>query len=317
MKKQIIHQLAFIISISFLFYPSNGFSQVADSFFVAGIHPAASIQTTSTGKELAILFPWNGKLFSGYGDYGANTGPIDIYSFSPDSLTFTYECQANTEAVYTYKAINGMLYAPAIDRKSYSIAGDYIKMDSTGNCGNYDFGGSSTHVYDAVRFNDTILFMTGSRNDNAVVWRSNDNGQKWSIVRDDTTISGISHDFARYYFGGMYNGNLYVQARDAYGSLHPNSKVYNGTTWTNGPTLFLTGGAQGWKPLQFGGKLVYRHKEPPGSGQLLSFDGSNVSLLNSLWIFDHLVDLSYYYVLVDSGFGIRKLLRTSDLINWV
>src|SRR5688500_11079232 len=119
----------------------------ADSFFVAGIHPAASLQPTVTGKEVRTLFPWNGKLYSGYGDYGANTGPIDIYSFSPDSLTFTYEAEANTEAIYNYRAINGMLYAPSIDRKSYAMPGDYVKMDSAGNWVNYNFGSASTHAY--------------------------------------------------------------------------------------------------------------------------------------------------------------------------
>jgi len=74
--------------------PLTGFSQ-ADSFFVAGIHPAAILQSSNVGKQLLTLFPWNEKLYAGYGDYGANTGLIDIYAFSPDSLAFIYEGQAN------------------------------------------------------------------------------------------------------------------------------------------------------------------------------------------------------------------------------
>ena len=143
-----------------------------DSFFVAGIHPSASLQSTNRGKQLATLFPWKGKLYAGYGDYGANTGPINIYSFFPDSLTFTYEGQANTEAVYNYRSLNGMLYAPAIDRKSYSLPGDYSKMDSSANWANYNFGSASTHVFDAAELNDSVLYMTGSQDEKAAVWRS-------------------------------------------------------------------------------------------------------------------------------------------------
>jgi hypothetical protein len=251
------------------------------------------------------LFPWKGKLYSGYGDYGANTGPIKIYSFSPDSLSFKYEAQANTEAIYNYREMKGMLYAPAIDRKSNGIPGDYIKMDSSGSWANYNFGSSSTHAFDAARLNDSVLFITGSQGSNAVVWKSNNNGRTWQKALTDTPISKVSGDFARFYFGGVYNGNLYVQARDYYGSLHPNSKVYNGTAWTIGPSLFPSFGSLGWRPEVFAGKMVYRSWEPGGFSQLRSFDGTNNSWVNSLWVYDCFLDSNYYYALVDSGYGVK------------
>src|SRR3990170_7512942 len=209
-------------------FSEYGTSQETDSFFIAGIHPAASLQSTATGKQLMTLFPWKGKLYSGYGDYGANTGPIDIYSFSPDSLIFRYEAQANTEAIYNYRAINGLLYVPAIDRKSYGIPGDYSKMDSSGHWANYNFGSASTHTYDAARLNGTVLFMTGSQDERATVWKSINNGDSWMKILSDTAISGNPDDFARFYFAGVYNDKLYVQARDFYGSLHPKSTIYDG-----------------------------------------------------------------------------------------
>ena len=306
-----------MVSILFflLFAPSLVVSQTVDSFFTAGIHPSASLQSTTTGKQIMTLFPWKGTLYSGYGDYGANTGPVKIYSFSPDSFNFTYEAQANTEAIYNFRAINGMLYAPAIDRRSYKTPGDYIKMDSNGVWANYNFGSNSTHTYDAARLNDSVLYMTGSQDERAIVWKSINNGSTWKKILTDTAISGKSGDFARFYFAGVYNGNLYVQAKDFYGSLHPNSKVYDGFKWTNGPSLFPSSYSLGWKPEVFAGKLVYRSWEPGLSSQLITFDGAN-NRLAGLYVFDCFIHNNYYYALVDSGFGVKNIRRTTDLIIW-
>ncbi len=310
MKKIISYLSAGVLFVSF---SSNTYAQV-DSFFVVGVHPAAVLQSTISGKQLKTLFPWKGKLYSGYGDYNDNTGPINIYSFSPDSLTFTREAIASTEAVYNYRAINGMLYAPAIDRRG---SGDFAKMDSNGIWGNYKFGTyNSEHVYDAAGLNDSVLFMVGSQSSNAAVWESNNNGLTWKQIRADSAISGQSGDFARFYFAGVYNGNLYVQARDYYGSLHPNSKVYNGITWSDGPSLFPLSGSLGWRPEVFAGKLVYRSWEPGNTTALRSFDGINNQWVNSLYVFDCLIDSGYLYALVDSGYAVLNIRRTNDLVNW-
>ena len=299
----------------FLLFSVYANAQTLDSFFVAGTHPSALLQSTTTGKQIMTLFPWKRKLYSGYGDYGANTGPVKIYSFDPDSFKFKYEMDANTDAVYNFRALNGMVYAPAIDRKSYALPGDYIKMDSNGTWANYNFGSNSTHTFDANRLNDSTIFMTGSQNNNAVVWRSINNGRTWSKILTDTPISGTANDFSRFYFGGVLNGKLYVQARDYYGPMHPNSKVYNGTSWTTGSSLFASTGSLGWKPEVFAGKLVYRSWEPGGFSQLRSFDGISNSW-TGLYVFDCFIDSNYYYALVDSGYGVKNLRRTRDLVLW-
>src|SRR5688572_31689862 len=94
------HTVYILILTALLFHSVNG----QDMFITIGTHPGATAQNTNTGKQIATLFPWNGKLFAGYGDYGANTGPIDIYAFDPDSQSFTFVWEANTEAIYNYRA---------------------------------------------------------------------------------------------------------------------------------------------------------------------------------------------------------------------
>ncbi len=299
-----------------VWFPLGAASQDADSFAVVGIHPAASLQGSVTGKQLLTLFPWNGKIYAGYGDYGNNTGPIPIYAFHPDSMAFIHEWTANTEAIYNYRALNGMLYAPAIDRKSYGMPGDYTKMDSSGIWADYNFGSNSTHTFDAISMNDSVLFMMGSQDTKATVWRSINNGQTWNKILTDTAISGIAGDFARFYFGGVLDGKLYVQARDFNGPMHPNSKVYDGVSWANGPSLFPSLGSLGWRPEAFAGKLVYRSWEPGSSSRLRSFDGTDNAWVDSMWVYDGFVHANHYYALVDSGYGVRNIRRTTDLVNW-
>ncbi len=286
------------------------------TFTVVGIHPGASLQSTSTGKQILTLFPWRGKLYAGYGDYSVNTGPIKIYSFNIASRTFSLEWTANTEAIYNFRELNGQVYAPAIDRRSYTVPGDYSKMDSTGNWADYNFVGSSTHVYDAERFKDSVLFMAGSKDSNAVLWRSLNNGKTWQIFLKDTAIGAFPA--CRFYIAAVFNNKLYTQATD-----YPYSQVYDGINWTRGPDLFpftsgtMSGMARGWHPDNFAGKMVYREQGLPLiPSKLLLFDGVNVTWADSLYIFDSFIYANTFYALVDSGSGKINLRSTSDLVQW-
>jgi hypothetical protein len=48
-----------------------------------GMHPHAIQQTTDVGKNLVDVRGWHGRLYFGYGDLAANTGPIEISSYDP------------------------------------------------------------------------------------------------------------------------------------------------------------------------------------------------------------------------------------------
>lgn len=292
-----------------------------DSFAVVGIHPGASAQSTSVGKILATLFPFAGRLYAGYGDYGANTGPIAIYGFDPESRVFHKELESNTEAVYIYRAGHGRVYAPAIDRKSYAQPGDYAMRDTNGSWSDHNFVGSSgsTHVYDVGFLGDSEVYMAGSQDVRATVWRSTDAGRSWKIVRTDTAISGKANDFARYYFLGVHNEKVYVQASDYYGSLHPYSEIWNGSNWERGVSLFGTSTyVHASRPMEFAGKLVMASRQfgSPASSQLRVFDGAQGHALTDTWVFDLMMDGEWLYALVDSGYGVINVKRTIDLETW-
>jgi len=91
-----------------------------------GVHPQAAAQPTPTGRALVTLFPWHGRLYVGYGDYQANTGPIEVTAWDPARNRFASYHSSDTEAIYNYRAIGDALYAPATDRRDTA--------DSTARC---------------------------------------------------------------------------------------------------------------------------------------------------------------------------------------
>ncbi len=287
-----------------------------DSTVLVGVHPGAAAQSTATGRMLVTLFPWKGKLYAGYGDYGANTGPIAIMGFDPATRTFTGEWTANTEAIHAFRTIRGCVYVPSIDRKSYGEPGDFAFLDSSGAWSNRDCG-STTHAYDVAALGDSDLFIVGSKNLRAAVFHSTNRGATWRIAQQDTALSGSPDDFARYYFAAVLNGKLYVQARDYNGTLHPASKIFNGTEWGDGPDFFpALPSALGWKPEEFAGKLVCRAWAPGRSSRVFTFDGAIAEWHDSMWAYDLAIAGDYLYALVDYGGGGTLVKRTRDLIDW-
>ena len=289
-----------------------------DSFRVVGVHPGAAAQSTAMGKAIYALQAWQGKIYAGYGDYNDNTGPISIAGLDPATGVFTETLQGNTEAIYNYRIIRGDLYAPAIDRKAYGPPGDYLVGRSNGSWENRDASGGSTHAYDINTLVENDLWLVGSEGTKAAAWRSIDGGTTWSAALYDSALSGNPNDFSRFYFAGVFQGKLYVQARDAVGQLHPLSRVFDGSAWSDGPDLFPGfRNAFGWRPEIFAGRMVYRSREPvPTYSQLFSFDGTTARWHNNFWVYDFVIDGEHLYALADAGAGFLTIQRTTDLQSW-
>ncbi|HEX7168294.1 MAG TPA: hypothetical protein VF230_15045, partial [Acidimicrobiales bacterium] len=234
----------------------RGFVRVAS-------HAAAAAQPTSTGRAIADLQVWDGKVYMGYGDYGANTGPITVSSFEPRRGVVSDEFVQDTEAVYNYRAIGNRLIAPSIDPR---VAADYA---AGGPWAEASVAGAS-HVFDVATLTGTDLWMVGSKDMDAVAWRSLDGGTTWAeVLRVAPRTTG---DHARFYFAGVLNGRLYVHATDAGTGAHPASNVFDGASWSEGPAL-ISGYTRGWRPVEFNGELVYT-ANPQNTGRVHAFDGS-------------------------------------------
>ncbi|HEY6638336.1 MAG TPA: hypothetical protein VIZ61_11695 [Solirubrobacterales bacterium] len=287
-----------------MFAPANGLAQ-ASRFELVGTHPQASQQPTDRGRTLNFLKHWDGAIYVGYGDYGANTGPIAITPFALSTNRFAAEPAfwTDSEELQVFRSLNGNLYAPSIDPR---IADDYSETPPTDPWTGFDVV-ESLHVYDIAVRAGAELWMVGSAGSNAVAWRSLDGGVTWSIAL--TVPPRNSGDFGRFYFAGVHQNALYVQAVDNGAGKHPTSKVFDGNDWSDGPDLLPQGG-YGYDTEHFDGQLLYLTRQSSPSS-LLSFDGAEVTNTGQIF-YNYSVDGDTLYGLGENG----QIRRTTDLRRW-
>jgi Ca2+-binding RTX toxin-like protein len=284
--------------------PPDALAQ-AGGFEVVGTHPQASQQPTDRGRTLNFLKYWNGAIYAGYGDYDVNTGPIAITPFALSTDQFAAEPAfwADSEELQVFRSLSGNLYAPSIDPR---IADDYSETQLAGPWIGRNVV-DALHVYDMAARTGTELWMVGSAGNNAVAWRSLDGGVTWSIAL--AVPPRNTGDFARFYFAGVQQNALYVQAVDNGGGKHPTSKVFDGNDWSDGPDLLPQGG-YGYDTEHFHGQLLYLTRQSYPSS-LLSFDGAQVTNTGQVF-YNYSVDGDTLYGLGENG----QLRWTTDLRRW-
>lgn len=212
--------------------PNLSFRQVA-------VHPGAAAQPTETGKQIADLAFHNRQLWSGYGDYDANTGPIEIRPLDPTTGEFgDVQVMANTEQVARFRSIDGALYAPMIDPTG--AGGSYVSdVSGTWAAGAYSAEvARMVHTYDVATDRNGDLFMAGSANAmdgsgfaGATLKRSQDGGATWETVLVDTDADPARRDgFERFYWIANVGGNIVVRAHSVDGAK---MWIWDGSEWTS------------------------------------------------------------------------------------
>ena len=245
-------------------------SATVPSLQLMAAHPWAQATATATGRQLIELESFNGRIYAGYGDYTANSGPTTIASIGAGETAFTAEAVSGTEAIYNYRQINGKLYAPATDPVSstdFAVSGE-AWSDRTGM--------GAWHAFDMATLTGTDLWTVGSQGYDAVAWRSVDGGATWQeSLRVQPAAGG---GYSRFYFAGVLAGKLYVQAHDANLGAQAKSMVFDGTSWTSGPAL-ISGSEPGWRPVEFKGSLVFSSWGQGFSSSIKRFDGRRVTTI--------------------------------------
>lgn len=268
---------------------------------VAGTNIWAAAQPTSTGKTLGALQGWNGKLYSGYGDYEANTGPVRLMALDPATGAFEYDYTFETEAVYVFRPLFGRLYVPPIDPRSAS--GIAVGRVGAG----WEFQPVSiVHGFDLATLTGGDLWRVGSAETapayGSTAMRSLDDGVTWEMSLNERTSND---DWSRYYFVSTLNGKLYVQSSET-----NTCSVFDGTAWTNGPAIAPYGSLA----QEFAGKMVLlsAHITPNRLGDFLSFDGASApeALLNA--IYNYTVSGGVLYTLGED----RVVRSTTNLTQW-
>lgn len=292
-----------------------GQSIPAGTFNLVAVHPEASVYP-SLGNSLVGLTPWKGRLYTGYGHwlqfFGIPNFAIRAYDPGADLLIGDFVTSA--EGIWNFRPIGDKLYAPITDP---SDGVDYALGEPWEN---RDVVPGTKRMFDMAALGSD-LFMVGSTGSDAVAWRSSDGGQTWQeslrVSKQDPNDMETHFSFAM-----VLGGKLYVQAYGVGRSgAHPSSKVFDGTSWSDAPSLLPDWRYKGWKPTAFGDEIVYLSGEPGNASlALLRFDGVQATEVQTPfrpWDFFGAGDYLYALV-VDPGAPLwaPDIRRTKDLTTW-
>lgn len=264
---------------------------VSLDYELLGTHPEAAAEDTERARTLHTLEYLNDKIYAGYGDYDVNTGPVEINPFDLNADAFTgSELQVPTEEINQIRTINGKLYAPTIDPLGGPIAmGGY----AVGEPWELNMQLEGVHFYDMATLTGTDLWVAGAGPENAMVWRSTDNGTTWENAFTEESDT-------RFYWIANLNGKIYVQVNG-----HP-VRIFDGTTWTDGTIQAIN--------EENGKVIVFKDKIISTLNGMSSYDGTKVSKVNSFigTSRNFYVDGDYLYVVRWDG----SLARTNDMLGW-
>lgn len=153
---------------------------------------------TNIGNDVHRIANLDGKLYLSYGDYGANTGPIDVIVVDPADDTISSEATLNTEATWLYREFDGVKFVAYLDPQGGEgnpENGQFAYNDSSGWVVLTNVSPYPVHVDDLyVTAEGWWLFGSSNEPDpptgGATVWLSTDEGATWEVSlapRPDTT----------------------------------------------------------------------------------------------------------------------------------
>jgi hypothetical protein len=285
-------------------------------------HPHAPLQESALGTNLVDTRGWSGRVYFGYGDIDANTGPIVISSYDPlteqwqDHLTF------DTERIERFRVIGDELWAPATDPAGEADP-EYAKGSTRHEWAQFDAGrsikvldvaerapgdvffvGSDVYVSDAGTFDNTF---------GAAAWRSQDGGpfeRAFPIINPNpiTDYQYIDMNELPFLNAAALEGKLYTASVAL-------AWVFDGAAWAKGPQMggFL-------HPITFAGEIVF-----VALGDLWAFDGSQrrrlgIQLLETTLPYTFITepipvlnDSEGRLLVVNAN---NETLVTSDLVEW-
>lgn len=287
---------------------------VPSDFVLYATHPDAQNQATERGRTIRDVTHFNGQLYTGYGDWAYDDGPVQIRSLDAFDATWsTSLLEFASEAVSHYRNVGGQLLTTSTDPRGLGVQpGGFAIGSSTHQWSQYAIV-SATHVFDFNQTPNRDMWLVGSQNEFGTVWRSTDGGASFAVARQDSPpLSNPSWAFSRYVGAAVLGSNLYVQRVD-FNSSNYNSEslVFDGTQWSIGPDMISQGGGFVSKPEQFGSELVYM-SDNLSLGHLYRFDGTTSQFALPGLVHDFQVTDSQVIVLASGG----ELLFSSDLINW-
>lgn len=283
-------------------------TQASSPFVFEATNPYAITQPTEWGKKISSLHAKEGRVYSGYGDWSKNTGPITISAYNPTTKEFENPFSCGTEMVGIFEEVNGYLYAPAIDKRGV----DVCIMDPSGQWRGVS-GLGSAHIFDINTLNGNDVWMAGAAGRAGGVWRSNDNGQTWERILTEPRTDDTG--FVRALCLVPAGDKVYVSFTEYEpdNSQRRFAKVYSGGTWSNVDGFNCTSGiTENFKGVglfsSFGLQKIdgqsVKGRDKSFSTQVQQFGYSSPRQM--------FVEGKYLYVL-DANY---RIFRTEDLNTW-
>lgn len=269
-------------------------------------------------KDLAIH---NNELYSGYGNFGADIGPIDLISHNINTGAETNHILVPTEDIDGIKNLNGSLYIPYIDPKAPWTSDVGYATNASGAWENVDVT-PFIHVFD-IESVGSELWMSGSivnpdkskygtASNIAAVKRSTDGGATWTIEKARSSTNESSRDFDRFYWLEEVNGKLYTNANTD--TTKNTLDVWENGVWSEVQSKFPISITRGSQVESIGDTIIASSSSKfytynTRTGDELTVDGK--------FIQDLYVDGDILYAL-SAGYGSegRELSSTKDGINW-
>jgi hypothetical protein len=233
---------------------------------LVGTHPHAPMQPTLDGQNLVDTRGWYGRLYFGYGDLAANTGPIVVSSLDPVAGSWIDHFTFETEKIVRFDPIGDLLYAPAGQAKG-NPPSDYAVGNATHDWGAGGISISSTalHLIEAVERTPGDVYLTGEdwfdaghTITSAAVWRSQGGGP-----------------FIEIFPAGGGNNNLntwFFNAAALNGTLYPGfGWTFDGQSWVHSDVDL----GEFQRPTTFANQIV-----SATLGELWAYDGAHMTNLH-------------------------------------
>lgn len=196
-----------------------------------GCVPRAVAQSTAWGKSLQGLIWHDGRLWGGYGDWNANTGPIYPWSWSPSEGIRDSGFASQNECIALFRSIQGKLFFPYTDPKP----SDGFVGKLSGSTWTAHQLTDVYHVFDIAEHKPTghIIVVGGGSPETperAMNWRSTDGGQTFTETFGYGNPTRIANGGRSYYITQTPDGNLVM------GSAPNRQWIYNGVApWVQVP----------------------------------------------------------------------------------
>ena len=180
-------------------------------------------------NSVLALWPIQGRLYLGYGEWSANLGPTDVISIGPEADVVTHLQDVGTEAFNVFRVIDGAIYAPYTDPHgaAQGAYGGYA-TNAGGTWRAVKMNLPMVHCFDIAKTSHG-LFMTGSARaidgtTEPVVVKSTDGGTVWTEVHHSERWS-----LGRYY-GIVAEGDT-IFVRHSNGQHPVEASSNGGLTW--------------------------------------------------------------------------------------